>query len=90
MIITAIKANPKSTRAEIASQIGVSPSTIARKLKEISYIRFVGAARKGTGKSITNAAIKQERYHLIIAQQKRREIRHDTGRESQTADQCPS
>lgn len=90
MIITAIKTNPKVTRAEIASQIGVSPSTIARKLKEISYIRFVGAARKGTGKSITNAAIKQERYHLIIAQQKRREIRHDTGRESQTADQCPS
>ena len=35
-IIAAIKANSKVTRAEIASQVGVSPSTIARKLKELS------------------------------------------------------
>ena len=46
-IIAAIKANPKVTRAEIASQASVSPSTIARKLKEISCVRFVGSSKKG-------------------------------------------
>lgn len=46
-IIATIKANSKVTRAEIASQVGVSPSTIARKLKVLSCVRYIGSSKKG-------------------------------------------
>ena len=46
-IIAAMKANPQATRADIAKQAGVSLATIARKLKEMNCIRYVGSSKKG-------------------------------------------
>ena len=46
-IIAAMKANPEATRADIAKQAGVSLATIARKLKEMNCIRYVGSSKKG-------------------------------------------
>jgi len=42
-----MKANPEATRADIAKQAGVSLATIARKLKEMNCIRYVGSSKKG-------------------------------------------
>jgi len=46
-IIAAMRANPEATRADIAKQAGVSLATIARKLKEMNCIRYVGSSKKG-------------------------------------------
>jgi ATP-dependent DNA helicase RecG len=42
-----IRADNKVTRAQMAEKIGVSVKTIARKLKEMKHIAFVGSGNNG-------------------------------------------
>ena len=46
-IIAAINANPHVTRAEMASQVGVTIKTIPRKLKDMPNVRYVGSSKTG-------------------------------------------
>ncbi len=46
-IIDAIRANPHVTRAEMASQAGVTVKTISRKLKDMPNVRHVGSSKTG-------------------------------------------
>ena len=46
-IIAAINANPHVTRAEMASQVGVTIKTISRKLKDMPNVRHVGSSKTG-------------------------------------------
>lgn len=46
-IIRAIKQNPHITRAQIAEQLGVSKKTIERRIKELSFIHYVGSSKSG-------------------------------------------
>ena len=46
-IIAAINANPHVTRAEMASQAGVTIKTISRKLKDMPNVRHVGSSKTG-------------------------------------------
>ena len=47
VIIAAIRANPRVTRAEMASQAGVTIKTISRKLKDMPNVRHVGSSKTG-------------------------------------------
>jgi len=47
VIIAAINANPHVTRAEMASQAGVTIKTISRKLKDMPNVRHVGSSKTG-------------------------------------------
>ena len=42
-----IRADNKVTRAQMAEKIGVSVKTIARNLKEMKHIAFVGSGNNG-------------------------------------------
>ena len=47
LIETAIRENPHTTRAIIAEKAGVSVKTIARELKKMDHIRYVGSGNNG-------------------------------------------
>ena len=47
VIIAAINANPHVTRAEMASQAGVTTKTISRKLKDMPNVQHVGSSKTG-------------------------------------------
>ena len=47
IILEAIRENPKVTRAYMASKAGVNVKTIARKLKEMACVRYVGSSKAG-------------------------------------------
>lgn len=47
MIISLVKANPRITRKQMATQIGVSKATIERELSKFKDIRFVGPSKTG-------------------------------------------
>ena len=46
-IIAAINKNPHVTRAEMASQAGVTIKTISRKLKDMPNVRHIGSSKTG-------------------------------------------
>ena len=46
-IISAINKNPHVTRAEMASQAGVTIKTITRKLKDMPHVRHIGSSKTG-------------------------------------------
>ena len=47
LIETAIRENPRITRAIIAEKAGVSVKTIARELKKMDHIKYVGSGSNG-------------------------------------------
>ena len=47
VIEKAIRENAHITRAVIAEKAGVSVKTVARKLKEMNHIRYVGSGNNG-------------------------------------------
>ena len=47
IIKNAIQENPHITRAQIAVRASVSVKTVARKLKEMTYIKYVGSGNNG-------------------------------------------
>jgi len=47
LIEAAIRENPHTTRAIIAEKAGVSVKTIARELKKMDHIRYVGSGNNG-------------------------------------------
>ena len=59
-----IRADNKVTRAQMAEKIGVSVKTIARKLKEMKHIAFVGSGNNG------HWEIKEQYEKLPIGQTK--------------------
>ncbi len=46
-IINLIKENPRITRKQMATQIGVSKTTIERELSKFKDIRFIGPSKTG-------------------------------------------
>ena len=47
LIEKAIRENPHTTRAIIAEKAGVSVKTIARELKKMDHIKYVGSGNNG-------------------------------------------
>ncbi len=47
VIENAIRENPHITRAQIAERAGVSVKTVARKLKEMAYVKYIGSGNNG-------------------------------------------
>ena len=61
-IIAAINKNPHVTRAEMASQAGVTIKTISRKLKDMPNVRHIGSSKTGRWEIVSQQSTALEVY----------------------------